>query len=458
MQAFAQACNTRFTQGCPLRSATPDLGMPSLALSNCRSRLWRTRANANLSASVLETKPSERRRKTAWIQRRARKQQKQLKGLEWAEERLLDKMLDLDDEGCNARLCSNALASSSTSGDLNSSRSHQRLSRLVPPSPEVLMAMLRGVNAKRALLEELDVRNPASVARRLLRLSSLLALPPAQLLLMARRCPRLLVTHRPEQLQAALQALEQCLQQQLTATSASGASAATRGMVGSSGGSGQRQQEPGIGTRGGGGMPRSGSGSVAIGAAAAAAGATAAWDAGEELQAEAASLARRMLAAAPELLLMAPERLVRSGLELGAVCKARGMQLLPLLRLRPDLLSQSPARLAAKMDLLPRLLGLPHARVRHLIQTAPDLLRRSPAQVSRRYQLLASLLGPLPPAFVAELAAQEPRVLALGAASLAGKFRSLYNRGTSRGTSRGSSRGRGSRHLLRHQLLLLLLG
>ncbi|GLC36050.1 hypothetical protein PLESTF_001253200 [Pleodorina starrii] len=397
-----------------------------LRTSCCRSRLLVHCAAGlpNSSASSVGSGhecSSKRNQDIGWAQGIAESQRKQIRRLNRISDRLQNQLLDLDlddstgDEGDAARIRSNSAASSSHSDILRRSRRSRIRTKgrfrsrtaqgtfaspRVPPSPEVLVALLRRAEAKRSLLRELNVRSPKAVGSRLLLLSSLLNLSAEHLVDMSRKCGRLLL-RRPDQLQAALAALADCMQPLLRQQQQ------------------QQQQRPAAGPDGRTGSEdraaRSGSSSSSGGGGSASAG---------DVRAEAEALARQMVVATPELLLVPPERLRRTGLELGAVCKARGIKLLPMLTSRPDLLFQSAASLAAKMDLLPGLLGLPPKRSRELLAARPDLLRRSPRQLSRRYQLLGELCG-LPPDFLAELIAQEPGVLGFGADTLRAKFEAL---------------------------------
>ncbi|GIL72361.1 hypothetical protein Vretimale_4139 [Volvox reticuliferus] len=383
---------------------------------------------------------SQQRQQSGWDQRVAEKQSTTLKRLDKISDRLRNQLLDLDLDGEDAdndtvaRASSNAAASSSNCS--NKSELSRRITngkhsgnmglekgrrgrplrttsfQPVPPSPEVLVALLRRAETKRALLQELDICSPRAVSSRLLLLSSLLDIPTDRLVTMCGKCGRLLL-RRPDQLQAAFSALTDCLGALMPAQTAMVLAPDAR-----------RND-----SRGSGGSSSSGVGAIAgndsrmkavseEGARRYRGGTS-----GTGVEA-AAALARDMAAAAPELLLLPPQRLRRSGMELGAVCKARGIKVLPMLSVRPDLLLQSAASLAAKMDVLPGLLGLPPKRLREVLAARPDLLRRSPRQLSQRYQLLGQLCG-VPPDFLAELIAQEPGVLGFGAETLRAKFEAL---------------------------------
>ncbi|GLI68676.1 hypothetical protein VaNZ11_013162 [Volvox africanus] len=378
----------------------------------------------------LRGRSSWQRQQSRWDQRVAEKHNIALKHLDKISDRLQKQLLYLDLDGEDgdrdtfARPSSDAAASSSDSN--NGSKSYRRTRtgkhghnmggqslrtasyQAVPPSPEVLVALLRRAETKRALLQELNICSPLAVSSRLLLLSSLLEIPAHRLVTMCGKCGRLLL-RRPDQLQAALSALTDCLGALMPTQPVmvpapearyddSGSSGGGSGI--GAGGDSRHKAVPEEVVR----RNRGGTGGTGVEAA--------------------AVLARDMAAAAPELLLVPPQRLRRSGMELGAVCKARGIKVLPMLSVRPDLLLQSAASLAAKMDVLPGLLGLPPKRLREVLAARPDLLRRSPRQLSQRYQLLGQLCG-VPPDFLAELIAQEPGVLCFGAATLRAKFEAL---------------------------------
>jgi hypothetical protein len=119
---------------------------------------------------------AERQKQAGWAQRTMEKQDKEIKRLDNMSDRLQRRLLDLDlDEAVAdvSRIHSNSAASSS---DLSSSKNKEstagirrnkrsraarvRRSRPFPPSPEVLVALLRRTDSKRALLRELDVQSP----------------------------------------------------------------------------------------------------------------------------------------------------------------------------------------------------------------------------------------------------------------------------------------------------------
>ncbi|GIL43660.1 hypothetical protein Vafri_1335 [Volvox africanus] len=385
--------------------------------------------NASAVEGRRRGRSSRQHQQRGWDQRVAEKQNTALKNVDKISDRLRNQLLDLDldgddgDRDTDARTSSNAAASSSDSSNGTGSSKRTRKGNMggrslrtasyqpVPPSPEVLVALLRRAETKRALLQELDICSPRAVSSRLLLLSSLLDIPADRLVTMCGKCGRLLL-RRPDQLQAALSALMDCLRALMPAQPAMVPAPDARRSSNGGGGSG-------------------------IGAGVSAGGDSRSKAVPEEEEARrsrgdtsgtgveaAAVLARDMAAAAPELLLVPPQRLRRSGMELGAVCKARGIKVLPMLSVRPDLLLQSAASLAAKMDVLPGLLGLPPKRLREVLAARPDLLRRSPRQLSQRYQLLGQLCG-VPPDFLAELIAQEPGVLGFGTETLRAKFEAL---------------------------------
>ncbi|PNW69910.1 hypothetical protein CHLRE_17g697900v5 [Chlamydomonas reinhardtii] len=382
----------RLSARAPLQSAPCGGSLAPIPCARSAKQQSSVRAAGSVASRLAEprTDGSEN-----WVEQVAQRQRGQYGKLAKSTDRLYERLLDLDVTDLQSEDAMGLLQAA----DEERTRSHHSASssggsarmpvtdriayrggrRMLPPgpvpaSPEVVMSLLRRTAAKREVLQELDVTSPAAVARRLLLLVEVLGLSPEQLVGMARRNGRLLLK-RPEQLRAALEALTDVV--------------------------------------------------AALGPPAASPAAAA----GSDEEADAAvARARQMAAAAPGLLLLPPERLQRSGRELAAVCKARGVPLLPMLQSRPDLLRQSASGLAAKMDVLPGLLGLPPRRMREVLARCPQLLRRSPAELARRYRLLQSLFG-VPAAFMAELVAQEPRVLGgFGGTTLQAKFAGLAGR------------------------------
>lgn len=144
-----------------------------------------------------------------------------------------------------------------------------------------------------------------AVASRLLMLSSVLDLAPNRLVNMTHSCGRLLL-RRPDQLQATLVALTDCLRPLMPPASLSQGAPERNGTQAYSHGRGRGASEAELQSGSGGNVRNGDGGSLEA--------------PGPE------AMARDMVSAAPELLLVAAQRLRRSGLELRAVCKARGVK------------------------------------------------------------------------------------------------------------------------------------